>query len=254
MPPVKVSWVNVGGRTLRLLKFTANDLTYETTVGEFKQMLIKKAEQATKDKQYELIFLKFHGRELIDDKLKIRDLMPLFCSRRPRFALRTRRIWQTKSDIAICTLTGKTIPCSISISVSVLQLKKWIYSTEKIPPEQQRLIYAAKTLEDKKRLQDYGVSDGSVIHLILRLRGGGGGGGGPENDLYTSVRFGSFVDVTKTPTTKQFDEKAPYWRRAFYGLNLEGKCKNRKCRAGGMPVLVAMGNDLSIDVGYSDSV
>ncbi|KYR01308.1 neddylin [Tieghemostelium lacteum] len=74
--------------------------------------------------------------------------------------------------IKVKTLTGKEIEIDIEVTDKIQRIKERVEEKEGIPPSQQRLIFGGKQMVDEKTAQDYSIEGGSVLHLVLALRGG----------------------------------------------------------------------------------
>ena len=67
---------------------------------------------------------------------------------------------------------GRTYELTVNAAMNVETVKTAIQNQQGIPPDQQRLMFAGKQLEDDRTMIDYNILKESSIHIVLRLRGG----------------------------------------------------------------------------------
>ncbi len=106
----------------------------------------------------------------------------------------------TSTSIYIKTLTGKSLLIHINdiTNTFIGELKLHIQNMEGIPPDQQRIIYNGKQLEEDKIISDYKPVKEAIFHIVLRLRGGMYNEVSGRNGAYEPLED-IFYDISKEP-------------------------------------------------------
>ena len=67
-------------------------------------------------------------------------------------------------------MDGKTVPVDIFRHEKIRDMKIKIQEKLGIDPDEQKLIFQGAILHDDKTVDEFGLSDNSVINVIARLR------------------------------------------------------------------------------------
>ncbi len=138
----------------------------DATVGELKQLI----SELFGEPPYKQKLSAENGSPLSLDSRKLRD-----------YGLQSNSLvilLINKPQVFVQNEKGVIGTYDVDVNETVDQLQTKIYNKERVPQDQQKLLYDGKLLESGKKLQDYNIMSGDTIYLSLRLRGGQ-----PDQDL-----------------------------------------------------------------------
>ncbi|KAJ8544322.1 hypothetical protein ON010_g11945 [Phytophthora cinnamomi] len=207
----------------------ANNQFEDASVREFIALVNEKIREATSNMRVvrEVKEMLLHGAR-VSSKQSLEYTIPDVMGSSPRF-LATMRVQPSGHNgtpmlVFVKLLSGKTIAVECTSADTVGFVKDRIEEKEGVPTDNQRLTHVGTQLQDHIRLSRYGIQCSSTLYLAVRMLGGFAGRMAPYR-TFADVSDGSII------TAVDFSPTAPEWRLCDKGLNIEGRCMNRDCRA-----------------------